>query len=73
MTLFGQLDTHSTQLSMKIDSGGTFSPLKVAALNRFSAEGKHGNWEIWNLNFPFKTFEQKTNKYTSLASKHYRV
>ena len=71
MTLFGQLDTRWTPLSIKIDSGGTFSPLKGAALNRFSAEAKHGKF---GTSFSSKTFEHKYTNHTSFASKHlYRV
>ena len=51
---------------------GTFSPLKGAAHNRFSAEeAKHGKFGTL---FSSKTFEHKYTNHTSFASKHlYRV
>ena len=72
MTLFGQLDTRLDATFYENRQWGTFSPSKgAAALNRFSAEAKHGKF---GTSFSSKTFEHKYTNHTSFASKHlYRV
>ena len=59
MTLFGQLDTRWTPLSMKIDSGGTFSPLKGGPLSIVSQQRRlnMGNLEP---HFPQKRLSTNT-------------